>query len=92
MKLRNIQPADDAALAGIIRESLEKHHLALPGTAYFDPELDRLSRFYGASVRRAYFVVVDEEGCVLGGCGVAEYVGNPQYAELIIAASQSHPI
>ena len=82
MKLRNIQPADDAALAGIIRESLEKYHLALPGTAYFDPELDHLSRFYGASARRAYFVVVDEEGCVLGGCGVAEYVGNPQYAEL----------
>ena len=82
MKLRNIQPADDAALAEIIRASLERHHLALPGTAYFDPELDHLSRFYGASARRAYFVVIDETGRVLGGCGIAEYVGNSQYAEL----------
>ena len=65
-------PADDARLAEIIRESLEVHGLALPGTAYIDSELDHLSAFYAASPRRAYFVVVDDDDQVLGGGGIAE--------------------
>ncbi len=37
LKYRKITAADDAAIAKIIRENLEKQHLDIPGTAYFDP-------------------------------------------------------
>ncbi len=82
MKIRPIEASDDRELAAVIRKSLEQHGLALPGTAYFDPELDHLSGFYQAVPGREYFVVVDDAEHVLGGCGIAEYAGNTQYAEL----------
>lgn len=40
---RKIEAADDGRIAEIIRANLEKLGLAVPGTAYFDPELDHLS-------------------------------------------------
>ena len=46
LNYRKITPADDAALAKIIRTNLEKLHLNVAGTVYFDPELDHLSTFY----------------------------------------------
>jgi len=82
MKIRTIVPADDVSLAAIIRKNLEEYDLAIPGTAYFDPELDHLSAFYQASPQREYFVAVDDEDRVLGGVGIAEFVGDNQYAEL----------
>ena len=81
-RIRPITPADNAPLAAIIRASLREHGLALPGTAYFDPELDHLSTFYDASAQRAYFVAVDNEGRVVGGCGIAEFSGTAGIAEL----------
>ena len=42
--IRPIRPEDDAPLSRIIRSNLEQFHLDIPGTAYFDPELDHLSR------------------------------------------------
>ena len=80
--IRPIVPADDTAMAAIVRASLREHELALPGTAYFDPELDHLSVFYDADARRAYFVAVDGAGRVVGGCGIAEFAGAPDTAEL----------
>ena len=47
-RIRPILPEDDARLAQIIRQNLEKKHLNIPGTAYFDPELAHLSRYYAA--------------------------------------------
>lgn len=43
---RTITAADDAALAKIIRTNLEQLQLDIPGTAYFDPELDHMSQYY----------------------------------------------
>ena len=82
LSVREIAPRDDASLAAIIRRSLEAHHLDLPGTAYFDLELDRLSDFYLARPGRRYFVVEDAQGNALGGVGVAEYRGHEESAEL----------
>ena len=45
-RIRRIRQEDDAALAAIIRKNLESCKLDIPGTAYFDPELDHLSRYY----------------------------------------------
>ena len=81
-RIRLITPADDAPLAAIIRASLREHGLALPGTAYFDPELDHLSAFYNADARRAYFVAVDSAERVTGGCGIAEFGSATGTAEL----------
>ena len=68
-RIRPILPEDDARLAEIIRQNLEKKHLNIPGTAYFDPELAHLSRFYAAlPEKRAYFVA-ECGGEVLGGAG-----------------------
>lgn len=80
---RPIQSQDDAPLAAIIRKSLTDHQLAVPGTAYFDPELDHLSEFYAADpATRHYFVVTDESGTLLGGGGLAAYDSEGKIAEL----------
>lgn len=82
-EIRPIRKTDDAALAAIIRKNLEAYHLNLPGTVYFDPELDHLSRFYGKNAEsRAYFVLTDSAGQVIGGAGFAEFSGFPNCAEI----------
>ena len=83
LKYRRICAADDETIAGIIRTNLENLHLNIPGTAYFDPELDRLSAYYNAEPeRRAYFVALDERDQVVGGAGAAEFAGIPDCAEI----------
>lgn len=60
---RRIEAADDQKIAETIRANSAKLGLAVPGTAYFDPELDHLSVYYQADpARRAYFVAPDEDG------------------------------
>ena len=44
--IRLITEKDDQAIADIIRKSLEKFHLDIPGTVYFDPQLDHLSSVF----------------------------------------------
>lgn len=80
--IRPITPEDDAALAAILRHNLRQFHLDIPGTAYFDPEVDHLSAFYLAQPRRAYFVAADSRGQVLGGAGLAPFAPIPGWAEL----------
>lgn len=82
MVLRRITEQDDAELAAIIRQLLEKHQLDIPGTVYFDKELDRLSRYYLAEPDRDYFVAVDEKGKVAGGVGYARFDELDSCAEL----------
>ena len=72
LEFAELAPEHDAALAALIRRSLEAHDLALPGTVYFDAGLDRLSDYYSALPgRRAYFVLLDG-GDLVGGIGLAE--------------------
>ena len=83
IEYRKIEPADDAKIAKIIRSNLEKFHLNLPGTAYFDPELDHLSAYYNSTPdKRCYFVAVEEGGQLVGGVGIAEFDGIEACAEL----------
>ena len=79
--IRPITAADDPFIAKIIRTNFEQYHLNIPGTAYFDPQLDHLSAYY-AQNGRSYFVAVDESGTVLGGCGFAEFPAFARCAEL----------
>lgn len=80
---RTITAADDAALAKIIRTNLEQLQLDIPGTAYFDPELDHMSQYYAkAPEKRVYFIALDETEKVVGGVGVAEFAPIPGCAEV----------
>ncbi len=82
-QMHRITPEDDAEIAAIIRSNLERFHLNLPGTVYFDPELDHLSTFYCEALdKRAYFILSDTEGHVVGGVGYAEFDGYENCAEL----------
>ena len=78
---REISPADDAAVAGLVRSTLEQAGLAIPGTAYFDAALDHLNTVYGRADSR-YFVLEDQEGRVVGGIGFAPFAPWPETAEL----------
>ena len=74
MEYRSITPQEDAAVAALIRGSLEKRGLNIPGTAYCDPGLDHLSDYYAAP-GRAYYVLTDGN-TVIGGVGLAEFDGD----------------
>ena len=80
-ELREMTAADDGAVASLVRNSLKQHGLDIPGTVYFDKELDHLSRFYGHSGRK-YFVLENASGKVVGGIGFAEFAGMKETAEL----------
>ena len=81
--MRTITEADDPLIAEIIRTSLKKYHLNIPGTVYFDPELDHLSKYYHSlPEKRGYFIATNHEGQVIGGVGIAEFNGFDNCAEL----------
>lgn len=71
MLIRPIDQNDDTAAAQLIRHSLEKENLAVEGTAYFDPQLDRLSAYYDSYPRAAYFVAEDSHHNIVGVGGFA---------------------
>lgn len=72
-RLRAIEPRDDAAMATIIRAVMPEFGAVGDGFAINDPEVDWMSRAYAAP-RSAYFVV-ERDGEVLGGGGVAPLEG-----------------
>ena len=73
MKIRQVQPKDDEFLFNLIRSCLEDADLNIPGTAYFDESIKKMSEFYINQKGRNYFVVTDENDNALGGCGFAEF-------------------
>ena len=83
MRYREITAQDDAALAKIIRDNLKAHNLDLPGTVYFDDNLDHLSDFYLVeNHKRFYYVLFDDDDNVIGGIGLAEFEFFDDCAEL----------
>ncbi len=73
MKISLIKPEYDAALADMIRTNLKKYSLDIPGTAYFDDNLNHLSEYYLADPdKRYYYVATDDNEDVIGGIGLAE--------------------
>jgi putative acetyltransferase len=74
--IRPITPADDAAVARIIRTVMPEFGASGPGFAIHDPEVDTMCAAY-ADKRAAYFVVV-KDGIVMGGGGVAGLLNGPE--------------
>jgi putative acetyltransferase len=71
--LRPIATEDDAAVAGVIRDVMPSFGACGPGFALSDPEVEHMAEAYAAP-RSAYFVV-EIEGRVVGGAGVAPLAG-----------------
>lgn len=69
MKIRPIQQKDNKAIAAIVRTVLMEMGAPKVGTAYADPQLDLLFETY--NVPKAAYFILEKNGIVLGGAGVA---------------------
>ena len=81
-KIRPITPHDDSRVAYIIRNVMPEFAADGEGFAIHDPEVDWMSRAYNAP--RSVYFVVELEGQVMGGGGIAPLQGetNPCICEL----------
>ena len=81
VSIREVKEEDNDALAKAIRHVLIDIGAPKVGTAYADPELDFMYQAYQTE-RSAYFVI-EEDGVVLGGGGIAPLAGeDPKICEL----------
>ncbi|QDU67869.1 GNAT family N-acetyltransferase [Engelhardtia mirabilis] len=71
--IRPIAATDDAAVAGVIRAVMPEFGASGDGFAMTDAEVDTMSVAYGAE--RCCYFVVELDGRVAGGAGVAPLVG-----------------
>ena len=72
-KLRPITVTDDPAMAQVIRVVMPEFGACGPGFALADPEVDQLSVAY--SVPRAAYFVLEHDGRIVGGGGIAPLEG-----------------
>ncbi|MDX5437934.1 MAG: GNAT family N-acetyltransferase, partial [Pontibacter sp.] len=68
MHIRPIQPSDNQLLATLIRQVFREFKIDRPGTVYTDPSTDALYELF-QNPTSAYFVA-EENGQIIGGCGV----------------------
>lgn len=68
MVIRQIEHKDNVELAEVIRAILEEHGEAKPGTVYTDPTTDALFELF--EQKNSVYWVVEEDGKILGGCGL----------------------
>ena len=82
ISIRQLRSDDNPEIARIIRAVLEEFGAARPGTVYTDPTTDDLYALF-QQPGSVYFVA-EENGKLLGGCGVFPTNGLPEnYAELV---------
>jgi putative acetyltransferase len=68
INIRTISPADNAAIAHIIRATLLEFGAARPGTVYYDESTDRLSEiFYRPG---SVYYIAEQDGVIMGGAGI----------------------
>ena len=79
--IREIQSQDNPAVEHVIRYCLREFGGDREGTAWCDPDLGRFSELYSEDGRR-YWVVLDESGTVVGGCGIGPLPGAEGVCEL----------
>ena len=75
--LRRIVPADNPALASIVRDTLAEFGANRPGTVYFDPTTDNLFQLFQKA--GSIYYVLDMEGEILGGAGIYPSHGLPEF-------------
>ena len=82
MIFREIEPKDNQAVAELVRTNLKAHGLDLPGTVYFDHDLDKLSVFYRGDKAKRFYFIAEENNKVIGGIGLAVFTYFDECAEL----------
>ena len=84
LQLRPIRPSDNAAVAAIIRTVMPEFGACGPGFAISDTEVDCMFESYNRPGSR--YLVIDDDGRVLGGGGIAPLTdiepGAPRTCEL----------
>lgn len=75
-KIRPIEPRDDAAVAALIRTVMPEYGAVGDGFAINDPEVDWMHRAY--SLPRSAYFVVELDGRIVGGGGVAPLAGGDE--------------
>jgi putative acetyltransferase len=81
MIIREVTKEDNAKVKEIIQDSLKSLGLAIPGTAYFDPQLNDLHHYYN-NLKHAKYWVVEMDGEVVGGIGIAPFNEHDKVCEL----------
>ncbi|KRM92110.1 GNAT family N-acetyltransferase [Liquorilactobacillus cacaonum] len=81
MHLRIIKSEDNQAIKEIIQTTLKEFGNDIPGTAFFDPQLDTLAEFYNSQPKKARYWVIEDNNKVLGGGGLAPFA-QPGVTEL----------
>jgi putative acetyltransferase len=80
--IRPIEPADNPAIAQVIRSVLTEFGAAKPGTVFTDPTTDRLYELF-REPKSAYFIA-ETDGMIIGGCGIYPTTSLPaQCTELV---------
>ena len=87
---RQIEEKDNKEIADLIRTVFREFNIHRPGTVYFDPTTDNLFELFRAS--GSEYLIAEEDGIIIGGCGVYPTPGLPEgCAELVkfyLSASQ----
>lgn len=75
ISLRPIQQQDNREIAELIRAVFREFKIDKPGTVYTDPTTDDLFSLF-QTPRSAYWIA-EENGVILGGCGIFPTCGLP---------------
>jgi putative acetyltransferase len=76
IQIRNIEPADNVAIAAVIRNALAEFGANKPGTVYYDPTTDHLFELFQQAGSVYYIAEID--GTIVGGCGIFPTEGLPE--------------
>jgi len=87
---RLIEERDNKEIAELIRTVFREFDIHRPGTVYFDPTTDNLFGLFRTT--GSEYLIAEENGVIIGGCGVYPTPGLPEgCAELVkfyLSASQ----
>ena len=75
ISFRHLAREDNKAIADLIRSVFREFGIARPGTVYFDPTTDDLFTLF--STMGSEYWIAEDEGKIIGGCGVFPTPGLP---------------
>lgn len=81
MNIRKIKKSDNKELAKMLRIVLTEVGANSDGFAFADPQLDHMFEYY-ENQKGNYYIVVNEEGKIIGAAGIGELAGEPKMVEL----------
>ena len=80
--IREIEEKDNKELENVIRTVLIEYKCNIDGTVWVDPNLGKLYEIYNNKDKINYWVVEDQNGKILGGCGIGKLEGQKDICEL----------